>query len=104
MDFAATTVQLPDGERVPFLFTCKQLLAKGEGKEFKPGFTWGGEFMCLHTELVVSWIQKDAVCTPVMTRQWHCQLLKQMAKKDKMNSSKRQTRSSTLARAPLKWK
>jgi len=44
MDFAATTVQLPDGERVPFLFTCKQLSAKGEGKEFKPGFTWGGEF------------------------------------------------------------
>eukprot|EP00419_Tripos_fusus_P062564 CAMPEP_0172927694 /NCGR_PEP_ID=MMETSP1075-20121228/217597_1 /TAXON_ID=2916 /ORGANISM="Ceratium fusus, Strain PA161109" /LENGTH=257 /DNA_ID=CAMNT_0013788963 /DNA_START=476 /DNA_END=1250 /DNA_ORIENTATION=- len=44
MDFAATTVQLPDGERVPFLFTCKQLLAKGEGSEFKPGFTWGGEF------------------------------------------------------------
>jgi len=44
MDFAATTVQLPDGERVPFLFTCKQLLAKGEGSEFTPGFTWGGEF------------------------------------------------------------
>merc|ERR1712014_239663 len=30
MDFAATTV--------------KQLVAKGEGSEFKPGFTWGGEF------------------------------------------------------------
>jgi len=44
MDFAATTVQLPDGERVPFLFTVKQLVAKGEGSEFKPGFTWGGEF------------------------------------------------------------
>jgi len=44
MDFAATTVQLPDGSRVPFLFTCKQLLAKGEGSEFRPGFTWGGEF------------------------------------------------------------
>jgi len=44
MDFAATTVQLPDGSRVPFLFTCKQLLAKGEGSEFKPGYTWGGEF------------------------------------------------------------
>merc|ERR1739847_54146 len=44
MDFAATTVQLPDGSRVPFLSTCKQLLAKGEGSELKPGFTWGGEF------------------------------------------------------------
>merc|ERR1719291_325971 len=44
MDFAATTVQLPDGEYVPFLFTVKGLLAKGEGSEFKPGFTWGGEF------------------------------------------------------------
>merc|ERR1711972_346770 len=44
MDFAATTVQLPDGERVPFMFTVKQLVAKGEGSVFKPGFTWGGEF------------------------------------------------------------
>jgi len=44
MDFAATTVQLPDGEYVPFLFTVKSLLAKGNGSEFKPGFTWGGEF------------------------------------------------------------
>mmetsp|Transcript_37209 Transcript_37209/g.81220 ORF Transcript_37209/g.81220 Transcript_37209/m.81220 type:complete len:342 (+) Transcript_37209:65-1090(+) len=44
MDFAATTVQLPDGERVPFMFTVKQLVAKGEGSKFKPGFTWGGEF------------------------------------------------------------
>merc|ERR1711976_188941 len=44
MDFAATTVHLPDGEYVPFLFTVKQMLAKGNGSEFKPGFTWGGEF------------------------------------------------------------
>jgi len=44
LDHAATTVQLPDGERVPFLFTVKGLVAKGEGSEFKPGFTWGGEF------------------------------------------------------------
>mmetsp|Transcript_80008 Transcript_80008/g.259178 ORF Transcript_80008/g.259178 Transcript_80008/m.259178 type:complete len:328 (+) Transcript_80008:101-1084(+) len=44
MDFAATTVQLPDGERVPFLFSCKNLLAQGDGSAFKPGFTWGGEF------------------------------------------------------------
>ena len=44
MDFAATTVKMPDGEYVPFLFSCKQLVAKGEGSSFKPGFTWGGEF------------------------------------------------------------
>merc|ERR1712066_444163 len=44
MDFAATTVQLPDGEYVPFLFTVKGLLAKGSGSDFRPGFTWGGEF------------------------------------------------------------
>ena len=40
----AATVQLPSGERVPFLFTMKKLVAKGSGGEFKPGFTWGGEF------------------------------------------------------------
>jgi len=39
-----TTVQLPDGEYVPFLFSSKALVATGEGSEFKPGFTWGGEF------------------------------------------------------------
>eukprot|EP00929_Paragymnodinium_shiwhaense_P020349 TRINITY_DN1359_c0_g1_i8.p1 TRINITY_DN1359_c0_g1~~TRINITY_DN1359_c0_g1_i8.p1 ORF type:complete len:341 (-),score=104.18 TRINITY_DN1359_c0_g1_i8:242-1264(-) len=44
MDFQAVTVKLPDGEYVPFLFTVKKLLAKGEGDAFKPGFTWGGEF------------------------------------------------------------
>jgi photosystem II oxygen-evolving enhancer protein 1 len=44
MDFAATTVQLPNGERVPFMFTVKELVAKGEGDTFKAGFTWGGEY------------------------------------------------------------
>ncbi|CAO2837249.1 unnamed protein product [Amaranthus hypochondriacus] len=39
IDYAAVTVQLPGGERVPFLFTIKQLVASG-----KPdGFT--GEFL-----------------------------------------------------------
>ncbi|XP_057539084.1 oxygen-evolving enhancer protein 1, chloroplastic [Amaranthus tricolor] len=39
IDYAAVTVQLPGGERVPFLFTIKQLVATG-----KPdGFT--GEFL-----------------------------------------------------------
>ncbi|KAL9139262.1 Photosystem II extrinsic oxygen evolving enhancer (psbO) [Amphidinium carterae] len=45
IDFAASTVQLPNGERVPFLFTMKKLVAKGSGSEFKPGFTWGGEYV-----------------------------------------------------------
>merc|ERR1711860_196621 len=44
MDFLPVTVKLPDGEYVPFLFSMKQLVATGEGSEFKPGFTWGGEF------------------------------------------------------------
>jgi len=44
MDFAATTVKMPDGEYVPFLFTVKELVAQGDGSSFKPGFTWGGEF------------------------------------------------------------
>jgi len=44
MDFSSSTVQLPNGERVPFLFSMKNLLAKGDGSSFKPGFSWGGEF------------------------------------------------------------
>lgn len=44
MDFSAVTVKLPNGEYVPFLFTCKQLVAKGAGTDFRPGYTWGGEF------------------------------------------------------------
>merc|ERR1719410_1596506 len=41
---SATTVQLPGGERVPFLFTVKDLVAKGNGNAFKPGFQMGGDF------------------------------------------------------------
>merc|ERR1719389_984530 len=44
IDYAPTTVQLPGGERVPFLFTVKDLVAKGNGDTFKPGFQMGGEF------------------------------------------------------------
>jgi photosystem II oxygen-evolving enhancer protein 1 len=44
IDYAATTVQLPGGERVPFLFTVKDLVAKGTGSSFKPGFQMGGDF------------------------------------------------------------
>ncbi|CAM9554512.1 unnamed protein product [Chrysoparadoxa australica] len=46
IDYAATTVQLPGGERVPFLFTVKQLVAKASsgGSTIKPGFQFGGDF------------------------------------------------------------
>jgi len=44
IDYAPTTVQLPGGERVPFLFSVKDLVAKGSGSSFKPGFQMGGDF------------------------------------------------------------
>jgi photosystem II oxygen-evolving enhancer protein 1 len=44
IDYAPATVQLPGGERVPFLFTVKGLVAKGNGDAFKPGFQMGGDF------------------------------------------------------------
>jgi len=44
IDYAPTTVQLPGGERVPFLFTIKELVAKGNGGSFKPGYEFGGSF------------------------------------------------------------
>jgi photosystem II oxygen-evolving enhancer protein 1 len=34
IDYAATTVQLAGGERVPFLFTVKNMEAKGDGSQF----------------------------------------------------------------------
>lgn len=40
IDYAAVTVQLPGGERVPFLFTIKQLVASG-----KPNEGFGGDFL-----------------------------------------------------------
>ncbi|CAH9060714.1 unnamed protein product [Cuscuta epithymum] len=39
IDYAAVTVQLPGGERVPFLFTVKQLVATGKPDDF------GGDFL-----------------------------------------------------------
>jgi photosystem II oxygen-evolving enhancer protein 1 len=39
IDYAATTVQLPGGERVPFLFTVKELIAKGNTSQFGGDFT-----------------------------------------------------------------
>ncbi|CAM9176142.1 unnamed protein product, partial [Choristocarpus tenellus] len=46
IDYAATTVQMPGGERVPFLFTVKNLVAKAAsgGNTIKSGFQMGGAF------------------------------------------------------------
>merc|ERR1719335_1167256 len=46
IDYAATTVQLPGGERVPFLFTVKDLVAKqteGPGGVFAEGTKLKGD-------------------------------------------------------------
>ncbi len=39
IDYAPVTVQLPGGERVPFLFTVKELSAKGSLDGFGGDFT-----------------------------------------------------------------
>jgi photosystem II oxygen-evolving enhancer protein 1 len=45
IDYAATTVQLPGGERVPFLFSIKNLVATSDSAgPIKPGFGFGGAF------------------------------------------------------------
>jgi len=45
IDYAATTVQLPGGERVPFLFSVKDLVAKSSSSgPIKPGFDLSGSF------------------------------------------------------------
>jgi photosystem II oxygen-evolving enhancer protein 1 len=45
IDYAATTVQLPGGERVPFLFSVKNLVAKGNSAgPIKEGFEFGGSY------------------------------------------------------------
>ncbi|GAA0184738.1 hypothetical protein LIER_32026 [Lithospermum erythrorhizon] len=38
IDYAAVTVQLPGGERVPFLFTIKELVASGKPESFSGEF------------------------------------------------------------------
>jgi len=45
IDYAATTVQMPGGERVPFLFSLKDLVAKSSSSSgIKPGFDLSGSF------------------------------------------------------------
>jgi len=44
IDFAPTTTQISSGERFPFLFTVKNLVAQSEGDTFKEGSKISGEF------------------------------------------------------------
>merc|ERR1719183_520552 len=46
IDYAPTTVQLPGGERVPFLFTVKSLVASSDGpaSSIDPGLKLAGKF------------------------------------------------------------
>jgi photosystem II oxygen-evolving enhancer protein 1 len=44
MDYAATTLKLPGGQDIPMLFTVKDLVAKGKGDTFKPGYQMTGDF------------------------------------------------------------
>jgi len=46
IDYSPTTVQLPGGERVPFMFTIKELEAKasGTGDKLSAGTEFGGQF------------------------------------------------------------
>jgi len=46
IDYAPTTVQLPGGERVPFLFTVKSLVAKSDAaaNSIDPGLKMSGTF------------------------------------------------------------
>merc|ERR1719291_1255935 len=44
IDYAATTVQLPGGERVPFLFTVKSLVANSDTADIGTGTKFSGKF------------------------------------------------------------
>lgn len=44
IDYAPTTVQLPGGERVPFLFNVKELVATFNSGDIKSGVEFGGNF------------------------------------------------------------
>jgi photosystem II oxygen-evolving enhancer protein 1 len=44
IDYAATTVQLPGGERVPFMFTVKELKSSTPDSAIKPGTGFSGTF------------------------------------------------------------
>merc|ERR1712173_454910 len=93
IDYAATTVQLPGGERVPFLFTVKDLVAKGSGPEFKPGFQMGGDFSVpsYRTGLFLDPKGRGGVTGYDMAVRFH---VFSQEPKETTNSSKRTTKSS----------
>jgi len=45
IDYAPSTIQTPGGERVPFLFTVKSLVAKGTEGSIKPGLKLSGDYV-----------------------------------------------------------
>merc|ERR1712216_1041999 len=45
IDYAPATVQLPGGERVPFMFTVKELVAKTSDKSISAGTEFSGTFL-----------------------------------------------------------
>merc|ERR1712167_372548 len=68
IDYAPTTVQLPGGERVPFLFTIKELVAKGQGSAFKPGYEFGTflTFLaCVTSSTFLTFLTISTVVTPM---------------------------------------
>lgn len=44
IDFQPITVQIPNGERVPFLFTVKELVANASGNSIAPGTEFEGQY------------------------------------------------------------
>ncbi|XP_075515641.1 oxygen-evolving enhancer protein 1, chloroplastic-like [Primulina tabacum] len=81
IDYAAATVTLPGGERVPFLFTIKQLVASGKPDGFS------GEFLVPSYKGSSFLNPKEKVDLLVMIMRWRCLLEKEEMRK----SSKRRT-------------
>eukprot|EP01082_Thalassiosira_pseudonana_P004979 g4076.t1 g4076 contig15:288285-289298(-) len=103
IDYAPTTVQLPGGERVPFLFTVKELVATGNGGAFKPGFQMGGDFLFLPTVPVFSLTPRDVEELPDTI--WLLPFLVFSPERRVMlSSSRRTTRPSKLETEESKWK
>ena len=66
IDYAPVTVQLPGGERVPFLFTIKELDAKGSLEGFGGDFTVpsyrGSSFLDPKARVLVAALQQSSAC------------------------------------------
>ena len=80
IDYAATTVQLPGGERVPFLFTVKNLVAKtdtpaADGISTKTKFAGGFKVPSYRTGLFLDPKGRCAPCRSVPRAAMHVVLL-----------------------------